>query len=262
MHQDILKNAGLTNVQTEIYEFLLNNGEFKASILARNIKRPRGVVYKGLDELIELGLVEKRDDKDMISVFRAEHPSKLEQMYINKEASIKRNKKLFIDTLPNLISAYNITLNKPGIKFYEGLEGVKKVINDTLTAKDVIYTYADAEAVVKYIDKINQEYVKKRDKLNIQKKMILIDSSFTRNYLKDYHRQTTDMRFIDHKLFPFNSVMQIYDGKISYITLSDKSMIGVIIQDPSIYQMHKSIFEFNWSKAKSLDQLPPLSSAQ
>ncbi|MFH1522228.1 MAG: hypothetical protein ABIE43_00225, partial [Patescibacteria group bacterium] len=120
----------------------------------------------------------------------------------------------------------------------------------------------DAEAVVKHIDKINQEYVKKRDKLDIKKRMILIDSPFTRNYLKNYHRETTDMRLIDYKLFPFNSVMQIYNNKISYITLSDTGKIGVIIEDKNIYQMHKSLFEFTWSKAKSFDQLTPLSKAQ
>lgn len=262
MFENQLKNAGLTSVQTEIYSYLLENGEFKASLLAKNIKRPRGVVYKGLDELIELGLVEKRDDKDMISVFRADHPSKLEQMYDNKETSIKRSKRIFIESLPDLVSTYNITLNKPGIKFYEGTEGIKRVINDTLTSKEIIYTYADAEAVVKHIDKINQEYVKKRDKLDIKKRMILIDSPFTRNYLKNYHRETTDMRLIDYKLFPFNSVMQIYNNKISYITLSDTGKIGVIIEDKNIYQMHKSLFEFTWSKAKSFDQLTPLSKAQ
>jgi hypothetical protein len=59
------------------------------------------------------------------------------------------------------------------------------------------------------------------------------------------------MKFIDHKLYPFNSVMQIYDGKISYITLSKTSKIGVIIEDKNIYQMHKSLFEYIWSKAEA-----------
>jgi hypothetical protein len=67
------------------------------------------------------------------------------------------------------------------------------------------------------------------------------------------------MKFIDHRLYPFNSVMQIYEGKVSYITLSDKGMIGVIIQDSNIYQMHKSIFEYVWSGAKGFNQLAPLS---
>ena len=65
MYKTILKNAGLTDVQAEIYEFLLNNSNFKASSISRAINRPRGVIYKGLDELIELGLAEKKDDKDM-----------------------------------------------------------------------------------------------------------------------------------------------------------------------------------------------------
>ena len=40
--------------------------------------------------------------------------------------------------------------------------------------------------------------------------------------------------------------MQIYDNKISYLTLSDKEMIGVIIEDKYIYKMHKDLFEYMW----------------
>jgi len=80
--------------------------------------------------------------------------------------------------------------------------------------------------------------------------------------MKDYHRDTTDTRFIDGKLYSFHAVMQIYDSKISYITLSDKSIIGVIIADQTIYQMHKSIFEYTWSTAKSFGQLRDFSKAQ
>ena len=128
--------------------------------------------------------------------------------------------------------------------------------------KEIIYAYSDIEAVVKFIDKINKEYVKKREELKIKKKAILIDSPFARNYLKDYHLAITENKFIDYKLFPFNSLMQIYDNKIAYVTLSDKSKIGVIIEDKNIYQMHKSLFEFIWTHAKTFNQLSPLSKAQ
>ena len=80
----------------------------------------------------------------------------------------------------------------------------------------------------------------------------MLDTPFARDFLKDYHKQTTDIRLIKQDSSPFHSVMQIYDNKISYITLSDKEMIGVIIEDPHIFEMHKYLFEYSWDKAESL----------
>ena len=46
--------------------------------------------------------------------------------------------------------------------------------------------------------------------------------------------------------------MQIYDGKISYISLSEGQMIGTIIEDQAIYKMHKALFDFTWSRAENI----------
>lgn len=257
MQEKLIKQAGLTQVQAEIYALLLEKGEVKASEIAKNTKRPRGVVYKGLDELIDLGLAE-RLEKEKITKFRAEHPSKLEKLIENRENELKKEKQSFANGLPDLISVYNLAHNKPGVRFFEGIEGVKKVIFDTLASKDIIYTYADVESVDKYIKKINAEYAKERDKLSLNKRLLVVDTPFARNYLKDYHPETTNLKFISG-IEHFGSVMQIYDNKISYITLSETSMIGVIIEDKNIYEMHKTLFEFIWN---NVDKNQSLSNAQ
>ena len=104
--------------------------------------------------------------------------------------------------------------------------------------------------------------MEKREKKQIKKRAILIDSPFARDYLKGYHETITENRYVDYKSYPFFTVMHIYDNKVSYITLTENSKIGVIIEDQNIYQMHKSLFEFTWHNAKKIDQLDPLSNAQ
>ena len=154
--------------------------------------------------------------------------------------------------MPDLKSKYNLILRKPGIKYYEGKEGIKKVLDDSLTSKTEIYTYADLEAIEKYIPKINKKYAKKRKELNIKKRGIVLDTLFTRNFLKNYHKQITDTKLIKQEdAPPFKTIMQIYDNKISYLTLSSESKIGVIIEDPNIYKMHKYLFEYLWKITKS-----------
>jgi sugar-specific transcriptional regulator TrmB len=261
MYQDIFTKLGLTQNEAIIYDYLLRNGEITAGEIIKNTTLQRGVAYNTLSELVNKGLVIQKT-REKVARFYPAHPEKIREFMEEKEKEVDKAKKSFEANWGSILSNYNLHSQKPGVQYFEGLEGVKRVLSDTLTSKEMIYTYADIEAIVKYINKINQEYVAARDKLGINKKAIVVDSPFARQYLADYHRSTTDMKFVDHSLYPFNSVMQIYDGKVAYITLSDISMIGVIINDQNIYQMHKSIFEFTWNHAWSFDQLSNLSNTQ
>jgi len=260
MYKDIFKDINLSPGESIIYEYLLKNGESPAGEIIKKTTLKRGLVYKVLSNLKEKGLViekksipSKKQGKSKISHFLPNHPEKLREFIETEKKKLDQAKNTLEATMPSIISDFNLIFGKPGVRFFEGLEGIKNVLSDSLRSKEIIYSYADLEAVVKFIDKVNKEYSEKRDNLNIKKKVIFIDSPFARNYLKNYHRKTTFMKFIDHKLYPFNSVMQIYDGKISYITLSSTSKIGVIIEDKNIYQMHKSLFEFAWLNAKAWD---------
>lgn len=256
MYKDIFISLGLSDNESTIYEYLLKNGQSTAGEIIKKTPLKRGVAYNILSNLIKKDLVSEKKikigkGKEKVAHFIPDHPEKLREYLKNKKSQLDKVEQTLDANLPSLISDFNLISGKPGVRFFEGIEGVKKVLEDSLIAKEIIYSYADLEAVVKYINKINKEYVKKRDELGVKKRAIFIDSPFARDYLKNYHRETTFMKFINHKLYPFNSVMQIYDGKVSYITLSEASKIGIIIEDKNIYQMHKSLFEFAWLKART-----------
>jgi sugar-specific transcriptional regulator TrmB len=265
MYQQTLQQIGLNEKEAIIYETILESGPISAREIFNKVGKKTNTTRSNLYNILT-GLKGKKllieKGKKGKTYFEAESPAQLLEVF---EGLIKKNdraQKNLAVIMPELKSLYNLTTQKPIVQFFEGLEGIKKVLADSLNARTTIYTYADIEAIVKHINDINEEYVEKRDKLGIKKKAIIIDSKFARDYLKNYHRGVTDIRFIDHKLYPFNSVMQIYDKKISYITLSEKGKIGVIIEDPNIYQLNKSVFENTWAGAKIFNQLPPLSKAQ
>ncbi len=269
MYEEIFTSLGLSVNESIVYEYLLKNGESTAGEIIKKTPLKRGVIYNALSDLKEKDLlVEKKSipkggkGRVKISIFAPNHPERLREFLEEEKNKLKKAESTLQANLPSIISDFNLVSGKPGVRFFEGIEGIKKITDVSLTAKSIIYSYADIEAIEKYVSKINSDYVEKREKLGIKKMGIVIDSPFTRNYLKDYHREITDTRFINHKLFPFNTVMQIYDDKISYVTLSENNKIGILIEDKNIYQMHKSLFEFAWSKAKTMDQLPPFSNAQ
>lgn len=252
MYEQHLQQAGLNKEQAEIYEILIKNGPLKAGKISQKTTLKRGLVYKILDQLLDFGLIEKKEEAGKPTVFIPAHPLKLKELSEKREQKAKDAQLALSGILPSIVSDFNLVSGQPGIQFFEGVEGVKKISDDSLTAKTEILSYVDNEAVNKYIGNINQEYRLKRDKLKIKKRMITIDSEYIQKRKNEFDRQTTDIHLIESNEYPFSTIMQIYDNKISYITLDPKKMISVLIEDEHIVKMHKTLFEYMWSKTRPL----------
>ena len=251
-YTEILQKAGLTEPQAVIFEALIKEKDAKAGKLAKLLPLKRGLIYKSLEDLVALGLVEKEEKPGEIARFRPKHPAMLREVAEKRTQAMKEAEAALAGVLPALVSQYNLGSGTPGVLVYEGEEGIEKVLDDSLQSKTEILTYADIEAIAKYIPKENEAYVKNREKFDITKRGIVLDTSFAREYLKGYHAFVTDTHFLKASTHSFESVMMMYDGKISYLTLSEEKKIGVIIADPQLYVLHKTLFEFLWKATEEV----------
>lgn len=247
----ILTQAGLKGDQAIVYEVLLKNGPKKASQLGSLVTFKRSLSYKILNELVEMGLVVKKEEPRKVAVFEPAHPLKIKDWVQKQQEQFKNADLALSGFLPKLISEFNLTLGMPGIQIEEGLEGAQKVLADSLSARTEIYSYIDSEAVNKQYPEVNKQYIGQRNKTGIKKKMIMVDSQFVREHIKSFNKQTTAVRVISSPS-PFTAIMQIYDSKCSYITLQGKNIISVIFDNPNISRMHKTLFEVMWGSAKPL----------
>lgn len=251
-----LVQAGLSGEQARLYESLIKNGPSPASDAARRAKVSRTLGYKVLGELIALGLVNKREDAGKVALFTAAHPLKLKELIEKREREAKDAFTALEGVLGQMTSEYNIAGGRPGVQFYEGDEGVRKILEDSLTSKTEILQYADVEIIETRFKKINEDYLRTRAKRGITKKLIVIDSDFTRRlYATVTEEAKSEVRAIEKSDVPFDVALQIYDGKISYLTLRAETPIGVIIADQSIYEMHRHLFLTLYAQAKPV-QIP------
>lgn len=247
MYEELLTKVGLSPDQAKIYEILLKFGVMPASKASLKAGIKRGLGYKVIEQLTALGLIEKIDKK--VALFVAAHPSKIKDLIQKREDELRLISSTLSGALGTMISDYNLNSGKPNVQFFEGEEGVKKILEDSLYSREEILSYADITSVVKYIPQINKWYAEQREKRQVKKRGILLDTKEAREILASYHRAVTDSKLIKLDTPPFESIMQIYDGKISYISLSEDQMIGTIVEDKAIYEMHKALFNFTWNKA-------------
>lgn len=240
-----LTNLGLGENEANLYILLLKIPEASIPELVKRSDFSRTMLYHVLGNLKNAGLITEYK-KGKKTVYNAEPPEKLEDFILAQERELKRQRNLLTDVSVDLRSLYRLGHNKPGVKFFEGKEGSKEALYDTLTATETVYAYVDLDAVQSYGDDINIPYVKKRRQLGIHKKLLVIDTPSARDYLKRQGSEMTEFRFLPKEMGYFATGMEIYNNKISYFTLNETDGMAVIIEDHGIYQMHRKMFEFLW----------------
>jgi sugar-specific transcriptional regulator TrmB len=252
-YQETLSKSILTPAQAEVYEALLTHGVQPAGSLARKTTLKRGLVYKVLDDLVEMGLAEKAEEPGKVAHFSPKHPAMLRELVESRQKSLKDAELSLESVLPSLISSFNMVSGAPGIEIYEGADAKEKILWHSLSSKTEIYTYSDIESVMKMTPKVSTRYAQEREKRGIMKKALLLDTPFARDYVKGYFPSVTDIRLISAKESkPFHSSIEIYDGTVSYITYAPDKTIGVILHDPYLYEVHKYVFEALWEKTEPL----------
>ena len=256
MFEKFLTAAGLTENEAQVYEILLADGQSTAGKLHKKAPFKRGLIYKILDELVEKRLINKVEMPGKVTVFRVEHPQKISDLLDAEQQKIRHYKKSLEELMPRLVSNYNLAFNKPGIRFFEGLDGVKKVLDDTLinNLQRKILTFSDVAGYMKYLKEWNENYyAPRRKKFGIHEKVIIPNHPDAIEYMKGYKAsEFTDILFVDHKLYPFSTEVNIYENKVSFVTFSEKAHIGVIVENKEIVDTLTSVFNFTWNLGEKL----------
>lgn len=255
-YTDLLKKIGLDEKEAEVYEALLSLGKAGMRKILNKTSLKRGSAYNAVYGLKDRGLVVELVEGGR-KVFELQTPDRLEGVIKASAQSLHEAEQTLQGSLPSLKSAYNLIMHRPNVRFFEGLDGIRKVANDSLEASGEIYSYIDNEAVNKFVPEINKGHIGERQRRGIKKKMITLDSPWLRKNASRYRRPLTEIRVVQAPAEAgFATVMQIYDHKVSYITLDEVVKIGIIIEDEHIARMHRTLFDVTWKKATPLFDLP------
>lgn len=251
-HIETLKQAGLTEAQAEVYEALLKHGEQAAGSLTKKTSLKRGLVYKVLEDLVELGLAEKSEKAGEVARFIAKHPAHLRELVESRQKELKDAELVLDGLLPSLVSQFNVISGQPGVSVYEGEEALERVMADSVTSHTDIYSYVDPQSVDKYFGEINKKFLRARKEQLINKHLLVVDSPGIRTrYTKEKYAYT-EVRVIPKAPEQFPVALQIYDKKVSYLVLLPERIIGVIIEDPYIYALQKFLFEQLYEKCECI----------
>ena len=115
----ILKKLGLTEKEAKIYLACLELGTGTVVKISRKAEITRGSTYDVLEEMLDKGYVSKLH-KDKHMVFSAVDPEILMKNY-------KDRLRDFEMALPELKGLFNQYSSRPKVRYFEGLDGIKRV---------------------------------------------------------------------------------------------------------------------------------------
>lgn len=244
-----LIDLGLSPQEAKVYLALVELGSSYVSLIAKKSKINRVGCYHTLNKLVKRGLINSFE-KENIKFFSAENPKNI----VNKQTELlKKAEKI----LPELLSLKSSSQYSPKIKYYEGINGIKNIFEDTLLTKDELLGYTNLEDLPKVIpEDFLKDYAKRKTTLRIKTRMLSPISTHGLKYLKTYYPKNFDdnlveILFVNRKQFMFEYEINIYGDKVAIVSLNPNELIGLIIESPIYAKTQRAIFNLAWLGATS-----------
>ncbi len=234
--EEVLKQFNLSDKEIKVYLSCLELGQTSVTNLAKKAGIKRPTVYDILTELTRRGLV-GQTQKGKKRLFYAEEPERLNKLLDEKKAQLE-------EVMPLLKSFYNTAGEKPKIRYYEGIDGLKEVYRDTLNYTGNLYAFV-SDNILAYLGKdFANEYKLKRTNNKIFARVIGPDTDKIKKYKLSDEADLKVTRLVKKEKYPFTSEMDVYGNKVAFISFKEK--MGVIIESNEIANNMRLVFNLAW----------------
>jgi len=248
-----LNLLGLTDNQAEIYLLLLKQGLTSLLELSRRTTINRTTIYRIVEDLKQLNLVEEVLD-DRGAKVKAVQPENLQLLLTQKETELTGLKNNLSDLINDLSAIKDQPSPSTQVVYFRGQSGLKQLLWNILKTKgeSVGYGYADWNQSVgkEFAEKLRAERVKRqifdREIQNTDQAGPM--SEWTK--IKDYG-QVYQARFLPRKIIDIKHDTYIYNDVFAFFNFIGDELFGIEIHNQEIAKTQKQIFEVLWKIGKS-----------
>ena len=240
-----LQKIGFSQKEANVYLAMLELGLAAVQDIAQKAGVNRATTYVMIDLLTKRGLVHTvtRGKK---RYFAAEEPKRLLQILEERKGSVQKQIEMIENIIPDLESRFNISGQKPIVRFFEGKEGVKAVHEDILKAKGTaLYECVPLDDMVKAFPGMPTDYrTKLRGKTADITRKTIYSSEHTA--VEDVMAGRNEFRCVPVDGFPLTTEIAIYgDNRVALISYKG-SLTGVLIESAEMHQTFKTMFDLMW----------------
>ncbi|MEK7574766.1 MAG: helix-turn-helix domain-containing protein [Patescibacteria group bacterium] len=237
----VLQNLGLNEKAAKVYMAALALGTSSVGKIAQKAGLKRPTVYLYLDELLKKSFIQrvcigKRE------YYRAVDPKVLQKKLEDGLSEWKQQ-------IRELELLQQENQGKPSVSVFEGEEGLLQMYEEIKNTKELIF-WSDLSSVEKRFPeifrKINQATIDNR----IFTREIIADTPEARQSSKRWATTAGEMYMSRLASGPIFNDNVIYGNVVAFFRLQEQNLFVVRIEDVTIAETLKTIFEMAWRSAK------------
>lgn len=234
----MLKTYGLNEKQAKIYLACLGLGSAPVNKIASLAELPRSTCYEVLEDLKHLGVI-STFQKKKIKWFNAEDPRLLVRQAKEKLSILE-------DHIPQLLSSYGKSKNRPTVRFYEDKEGMKTILGEILNEATELFAFNSADDLFSILKKEWPKFLKARIAKKIPVKVILRATPQGLERQRLGPRELREVRLIPNTL-DFHGAAFLWKNKIAMFSLQNE-LTALVIENRQMFDIQKAMFTVIWNQ--------------
>lgn len=229
---------GFTEREAAIYLAALELGKSQQNELATKAGLQRTSLRELLPRLIERGILQEAPYGKR-TLLIARDPRELAAELDEKTRAVQA-------ALPLLLALQNDVANKPEVRFFNGIEGVKQVFNETIRVGLPIYTFVNVVDVNPELVKwLLHHYVPARHKNQITNYVLVNESPIVANLIPNNRYRKN--KIVPSAEFPFKMEIDVFGDYVSLVHFSKTDEpSATLIRSPSAATTLRSMHTFMW----------------
>lgn len=241
-----LADLGLAPKEADTYLAMLELGPASVQDIAKKAGINRTTTYVMLEGLKKHGLV-STFEKGKKTLFAAENPEQLVEILTRQESVIQSKKSKLEQTLPRLLAIFNTTEDKPRVRFLEGEEPVREIIQKLGNVESEVWEmFAVDEHLLEAIKKFQtNEFRSSLPRRLKTRALVTIKPGFELPY---FDTKRADIRVLDWGMHQFTGDLAIHDDH-AYLFVYRGRFAAIAIQSKEIVEILRAMFEMAWSCA-------------
>jgi sugar-specific transcriptional regulator TrmB len=249
-----IEDLGLSNKEARIYVASLMVGPSGVQAIADYSGIKRVTTYVILESLVSLGLV-SQSVKGKKTLFIAEDPTNLRRLLDKREQEVKDQKQSFETILPELLSLKSLPKDSTNVKFFEGAEGIKTIMDTYLNRTDLkddklIYGFSNLDHVFHYFPDIKADRSNpRRVSQNIRSRFLYTSSEGPIMRAGD-EAANRESRYLPLDKFAMMGDFTIIGDMIVMLSLTGEHPLGVMIKSDVLAKGLCVMFEAAWEAAE------------
>ncbi len=238
-----LKEIGLTEKEAKVYIALLKLGKSSTQILSKETGINRISLYDILNYLIKKKFVNQIIENKIKHFFAISPKSILN--------NLKEKEKKFQDIIPELEKLEKFEKKLTEVKIFQGEKVIEIVNEDIFKNKNFeLLSYGPYSLITEIQKYTTINYMKRRIENNINAKVISDEKLLKNPFLKKKEYSIITEIRTNKKIAEIKSWHYIYNNKYTIVSIKNKSIMAVIIEDQTIFEDQKKIFEILWNKSE------------